>query len=80
MEQKSAKKKNELVIYQAANGAVELKGDFQGETIWATQVDLVTIFDIDQSVVSRHIKRIFEDAELDKKSNMQKMHIANSDK
>jgi hypothetical protein len=31
-------------------------------------------------VISRHIGSIFKDDEVDKKSNMQKMHIANSDK
>jgi hypothetical protein len=41
---------------------------------------LVRIFEKDQSVISRHIRNIFKDNEIDKKSNMQKMHIANSDK
>ncbi len=40
----------------------------------------VNIFDKDQSVISRHIKNILTDREVDEKSNMQKMHIANSDK
>lgn len=34
----------------------------------------------DQPVISRHINNIFKDKEIDKKSNMQKMHIAKSDK
>lgn len=72
--------KKEVVIYQARTGAIELKGDFQHETIWATQAQIVSLFDVDQSVVSRHIKNIFKDGEVDEKSNMQKMHNANSDK
>jgi hypothetical protein len=72
--------KNELVIYQAKSGAIELKGDFNKETIWATQAQIVKLFDVDQSVVSRHIKNIFKDGEIEEKSNMQKMHNANSDK
>ena len=35
---------------------------------------------MDQSVVSRHIRNFFKDDEIEQKSNMQKMHIANSDK
>lgn len=50
------------------------------ETIWATQAQIVDLFDVDQSVVSRHIINVFKDGEVDKKSNMQKMHNANSDK
>ena len=34
----------------------------------------------DQSVVSLHTNNVFKEGELDKESNMQKMHIANSDK
>src|SRR3990167_10416005 len=73
-------KKQNIVIYQAKSGAIELKGDFTRETIWATQAQIVKLFNVDQSVVSRHIKNIFKDGEIEEKSNMQKMHIANSDK
>lgn len=43
-------------------------------------MQIVRLFDVDQSVVSRHINNIFKDGEIPKKSNMQKMHVANSDK
>ncbi len=72
--------KNKVIVYQAKNGAIELRGDIKKETIWATQGQIVDLFDVDQSVVSRHIKNIFKDGEIEEKSNMQKMHIANSDK
>lgn len=72
--------KKELIIYQGTNGEISFKGDFKKETIWATQAQIVSLFGVDQSVVSRHIKNIFKDREIDGKSNMQKMHIANSDK
>jgi prophage maintenance system killer protein len=38
------------------------------------------LFGIDQSGISRHLKNIFKEGELDKESSMQKMHSANSDK
>lgn len=69
-----------VVIYQSKSGAIELRGDFGKETIWATQAQIVNLFNVDQSVVSRHINNIFKDGEILKKSNMQKMHNANSDK
>lgn len=72
--------KNNIVIFQSKSGAIELRGDFGKETIWATQAQMVELFGVDQSVVSRHIKNIFTDGEIEEKSNMQKMHIANSDK
>ncbi len=72
--------KSEIIVYQNKSGAIEFKGDFQKETIWANQMQIVKLFGVDQSVVSRHVNNIFRDGEIDKKSNMQKMHIANSDK
>ena len=72
--------KEKLIIYQTKSGSLEFKGDFKKETIWAPQADIVRLFKVDQSVVSRHIKNIFKDGEVLEKSNMQKMHIANSDK
>ncbi|OGH86187.1 MAG: death-on-curing protein [Candidatus Magasanikbacteria bacterium RIFOXYC12_FULL_33_11] len=77
---KNKKLKNDVVIYQAKDGAIELKGDFVQENIWASQVQISEIFDIDRSVVTRHIGKIFKDKEIIEKSNVQKMHIANSDK
>ena len=68
------------MIYQLDNGALELKADLNKETIWASQKDIVYLYAKDQSVISRHISNIFKDGEIDEKSNMQKMHIANSDK
>jgi hypothetical protein len=71
---------NELntVIYN--DGELELNISVENETVWLTQAQLSDIFDKDQSVISRHINNIFKDNEVDEKSNMQKMHIANSDK
>jgi len=38
------------------------------------------LFQRDQSVISRHVNNIFKEGELQRRGNMQKMHIANSDK
>ena len=71
---------NQPVIFQAESGAIELRGDLGAETLWATQQQIAELFGINQSVASRHINNIFKSGEVDKKSNMQKMHIAQSDK
>ncbi|WP_418180652.1 RhuM family protein [Aliarcobacter lanthieri] len=67
-----------LVVYN--DGELELKVSVNSETIWLTQAQICFIFEKDQSVISRHINNIFNDKEVDEKSNMQKMHITNSDK
>jgi len=50
------------------------------ETVWLTQAQMVKLFQRDQSVISRHVNNVFKEGGLPRKSNMQKMHIANSDK
>ena len=77
---KKKTKNKQVAIYQTKFGAIEVKKDMRADTIWATQADIVMLYEKDQSVISRHIRNIFKDDEVDKKSNMQKMHIANSDK
>ena len=74
------KLQNQVMLYQGKSGAIEFRGDFDKGIIWATQADLCALYDKDQSVISRHVKNIFKDGEVNEKSNMQKMHIANSDK
>lgn len=60
--------KKEIIIYQSKNGSLEFKGDFEKETIWASLQQIADIFGRDKSVVSRHIKNIFKDGELNQKS------------
>ncbi len=77
---KRNKKEEGVVIYQTKSGAIELKGDFSKETIWATQAQIAEVFDIDRTVVTKHINNLLKSREISGKSNVQKMHIANSDK
>ena len=74
------KKQKNLIIYQSKSGKIEFRGDFRRETIWGTQKQVAEVFGIDRSVVTKHINKILKDREVDEKSNVQKMHIANSDK
>ena len=74
------RKHNSVVIYQAKNGAIELRGDFTRDTVWATQAQIADIFNIDRTVSTKHIGNILKNGEVDMKSNVQKMHIAKSDK
>ena len=71
---------NEVEIYQSIDNEIEIRVQFDDETAWLSQEQMVSLFERNQSVISRHISNIFKEGELDEKSNMQKMHIANSDK
>lgn len=71
---------NEIIIYQSDDQQVQVEVRFEDETVWLNQDHLSLLFQRDQSVISRHINNIFKEGELESKSNMQKMHIPNSDK
>lgn len=60
--------KPHTIIYQAKNGAIELKGDWTQDTIWANLDQISSVFGRDKSVISRHIKNIYKDEELKKDS------------
>ena len=71
---------SEVEIYKSSENNIELKVNFENDTVWLAQEQLVLLFQRDQSVISRHIQNVFKEGDLEEKSNMQKMHIANSDK
>lgn len=56
---------SDIVVYE--NGEIELKISADKDTIWASINDIAKVFDIDRSVVSKHIRNIFKDNELNKK-------------
>ena len=72
--------KNEIILYQSEDLPERIEVRIEDETVWLSQEQLSTLFQRDQSVISRHIRNIFKEGELEEKSNMQKMHIPNSDK
>jgi len=72
--------RGEIVIYRTKGGKTALEVKLRGETLWLNQAQMSALFDRDRSVITKHLSNIFKSGELDKKSNMQKMHIAGSDK
>lgn len=71
---------NKIEIFKSDDNKIELSVNFDADTVWLSQEQLVVLFERDQSVISRHINNVFKENELERKSNMQKMHIAFSDK
>lgn len=72
--------KNEIVIFETEDKEVKLPVTVEDETVWLNQNQMIELFGRDQSVISRHIRNVFKEHEVDEKSNMHFLHIANSDK
>ncbi len=72
------KKVNEIVLFETEDKEIKLRVPVENETVWLTQAQMTDLFSVDRTVVTKHINNIFKEGELDKESNVQKMHIANS--
>ncbi len=58
----------EILLYKTPNQDIKLEVLIQNETIWLNQKQLCELFGRDKSVISRHIKNIFKENELDENS------------
>lgn len=72
--------RGEIVLYRTDDGKTALDVRLEAETVWLTQAQIAKLFQREHSVVTKHIRDVFLERELNEKSNVQKMHIANSDK
>ena len=64
--------KREVVIYQAKSGAIELRGDFNKETIWATQAQMAQMFGVNSQAITKHLKNIYKEEELSQRATCSK--------
>ncbi|MEA1937451.1 MAG: death-on-curing protein [Patescibacteria group bacterium] len=60
--------KGEIIIYQTSKKEVELRVSVKKETVWLSLDQMTILFGRDKSVISRHIKNIFTEKELNKNS------------
>ena len=54
----------EFVLYQTEDGRTKLEVRFKNETVWLSLNQMADLFQRDKSVISRHIKNVFEEGEL----------------
>ncbi|KAA6300794.1 MAG: hypothetical protein EZS26_003066 [Candidatus Ordinivivax streblomastigis] len=71
--------KDEIVLYQPDH-SIQLEVRVEDETVWLTQEQMSILFNRDRTLITRNINNIFNEGELEEKSNVHFLHIANSDK
>ena len=69
-----------MIIYTTEDGLTKIETTFDEDTVWLSKAQMAELFQRDRSVISKHIKNVFEEGELPRESNVQILHIANSDK
>ena len=72
--------RDEIVIFETEDQGISLPVVVENKTVWLSQAQMIELFGRDQSVISRHIKNVFKENEVEEKSNMHFLHIANSDR
>ena len=70
---------NKLIIYKNSEGNIIVDAIYKDETLWLSQKGMSKVFDVGVSAISKHLKNIFEEQELDKKSVISKMEITADD-
>lgn len=59
---------NDLLIYKDKDGNVVVDAIYRDETLWLSQKSMAKVFDVDRTVITKHLKNIFTDGELNKNS------------
>ncbi|CAN5386519.1 virulence RhuM family protein [soil metagenome] len=69
-----------ILLYQTEDGRTKLEVRLENETVWLTQEQVSDLFQRERSVITKHINNVFNEGELNEKSNVQILHISGSDR
>lgn len=78
--QENKDKQSNLIIYTTEDGLTKIDVTFEEDTVWLSKRQMAELFQRDRSVISRHIKKVFDEGELPSISNVQNLHVTYSDK
>ena len=69
---------NQIVVYQTADNQTQIEVHMENETVWLTQAQMAELFQKDRTVISRHIRNVFNEGELEEQSTCAKFaHMGN---
>jgi hypothetical protein len=75
-----AKEELDLIRFEDNDVSLDVSVSPKEQTVWLTQEQMAKLFERSRSIITRHLRRIFESKELDEISNVRKTNFANSDK
>ena len=71
--------KNSILIYTTEDGLTKIDTTFDGDTVWLSIDQMAELFQRDKSTISRHIKNIFAEGELERDSVVAKFATTATD-
>ena len=69
-----------ILMYTTEDGLTKIEATFENDTVWLSIDQMAELFQRDKSTVSRHIKNIFEEGELNRNSVVANFATTASDK
>lgn len=66
---------NQIIIYEGDDGSSRIEVQFEGETVWLSQAQLVELFQSSKANISEHIKNIYQEGELLSEATVRKFRI-----
>lgn len=70
---------SEIILYKTEDGTVKIDTIFQNETIWLSQNSMAEFFGVNVPAISKHLKNIFEEGELQKEATLSKMETVQNE-
>ena len=69
------KEKNEIVLFETEDKSVYIPVEVNNETVWLSANQMAMLFERDEKTIRKHINNVFEEKELVKENNTQKMRV-----
>jgi len=69
----------EVLLYKTADGTTRVEVQFHNENLWMSLVQMAELFQKDKSTISRHIKKIFDEEELNPEATVAKYATVQSE-
>ena len=64
-----------FLLYKTDDGQVAIDVILENDTVWLTANKMAVLFDRDEKTIRKHINNVFEEGELDRENNTQKMRV-----
>ncbi len=68
-------KENEIIIFETADKSITLPVSVKSDTVWLSANQMAELFERDEKTIRKHINNVFEEEEVERENNTQKMRV-----
>ena len=69
------KEKTDIVLFETKDKSISMPVEVKGETVWLSANQMALLFDRDEKTIRKHINNVFNENEVEKEYNTQKMRV-----